>query len=126
MEAALNRYYDHGLPPVKPKKGPPGPKFPKAAATFGAPVVSLGACSHGNGPDCEACANFTCRSRAAPENSADRCFHGNGPDCESCSEPSLGIPGLNPFLFAGQRVIVGVCTAKYGSCRAGEAIEVSL
>ena len=74
VETALNRYYDHGLPPEA--------TTPK--------------CAHGNGPECQWCASsaapavgrrghghFPLNERVEPKQS--RCKHGNGPECPTCA-----------------------------------------
>jgi len=82
-ENALNQYYDKGLPPDSTT---PAPK-------------PVGACSHGNGPDCPACTSRHTKVTA---------------------------PSRDSMCFLGQRLIVGICTTKLGSCRAGQQVAVHL
>ena len=83
-ELALNQYYDRGLPP---DYATPAPKI-------------VGACSHGNGPDCPSCTSLNTRVAS------------------SCGRDSM--------YFLGQRLIVGICTTKLGRCRAGQQVSVQL
>ena len=211
----MNRYYDHGLPPIAPSLSAAWASASRGVSGgVNTGTGGGGACSHGRGPDCTHCAqrNLTnvatvaasasrnkdvavnsgrttaataaaapaapaaaAAAAAAPDGgggaTVGKCSHGQGPDCVACAAgrgtsrlaaPSVAAPlavagrnsarpdtatsgasaGLSRsggagaaavesglfdgggMLFLGQRVIVGVCTVKNASCIAGEAIEV--
>lgn len=152
VESAINKYFDSGFSTINKKKE--GKSIEKKEVIDNDDIIYVDddededinvhtdingsyniediKCSHGNGSDCKQC---EIKSKTNNVKNYSSTTNNNHQTIETNNQISkkpkkleegnkLMIENIPNMFFLGQRIIVGICTSRNASCRAGESLEV--